>query len=87
MIVKQKELDENSWIEFKNLLNQIDFWNMETNKRVMGFDGAQWILEGKNDFQYHVVDRWSPSKKNKYYQCCDFLTKLTDLKIRNSNKY
>jgi hypothetical protein len=87
IIVKQKELDENTWIEFKNLLAQIDFWNMETNKRVMGFDGAQWILEGKDNFQYHVVDRWSPSRKNKYYQCCDFLIKLTDLKIKNRNKY
>ena len=87
IIVKQKELDETSWITFINLLHQIDFWNMETNKRGRYFDGAQWILEGKNSSQYHVVDRWSPSRKNKYYQCCDFLIKLTDLKIRNVNKY
>lgn len=87
MIVKQQEIDENRWIEFKNLLHQIDFWNMETNKRIMGFDGADWILEGKTNSQYHVVDRWSPDRKNKYYQTCDFLIKLTDLKIRNVNKY
>jgi len=87
MIAKQKELDEASWVEFHNLLHQIDFWNMETNNRVWGFDGAQWILEGKTDSQYHVVDRWSPSRKNKYYQCCDFLIKSTDLKIRNRDKY
>jgi hypothetical protein len=87
IVDKQKIVDEKTWIEFKNLLSQTDFWNMATNKIVMGFDGAQWILEGKNNFQYHVVDRWSPSKKNPYYQCCDFLIRLTDLRIPNRNKY
>jgi hypothetical protein len=89
IIAKQKELDEDSWIEFQNLLTQIDFWNMETSNRGSSLyhNGAQWILEGKNSSQYHVVDRWSPSRKNKYYQCCDFLIKLTDLKIRRWNKY
>ena len=88
MIVKQKEVDENTWNEFKNLLSQSDFWNLVTTKNDgINFDGARWILEGKDDTRYHVVDRFSPHEKSKYYQCCDFLIKLTDLKIKNRNKY
>ena len=84
----QKELDENTWIEFKSLLNEIDFWNLETNqKNQYSFDGSQWILEGKNSFQYHVVDQWRPNKKSKYYQICDLLIRLTGLKTSNRNKY
>jgi hypothetical protein len=88
MIVKQKEVDENTWNEFKHLLTQVDFWNLATTKNDgLNLHGAQWILEGKKNSQYHVVDRWSPHKKSKYYQCCDFLIKLTDLRMPNRNKY
>jgi hypothetical protein len=87
IIDKQKELDEATWIEFKNWLNQIDFWNMKTNQRSFALDGAQWILEGKTDIQYHVVDRQSPDKNSKYYRCCDFLINLTDLEISFNEKY
>jgi hypothetical protein len=27
-----------------------------------GTDGSQWIVEGVRNGEYHVVDRWSPSK-------------------------
>ena len=100
---EQKSLDENTWIEFKKLLSQIDFWNLETYQKTrkivthkdgtqwlelsIGADGAQWILEGKTNFQYHVVDRWTPDKEDTYHQCCDFLIKLTGLEISDKDKY
>ena len=50
-------------------------------------DGARWILEGRIHPQYHVVDRHSPQKESKFYQCCDFLIQLTDLEISDRDKY
>jgi hypothetical protein len=41
-------------------LEQIKFWAMASHFESFGADGAQWIVEGVKDTQYHVVDRWSP---------------------------
>ena len=85
---KQNTIDKETWEEFQKILNQIDFWNMKTNEtELLGTDGSQWILEGKTVNKYHVVDRWTPSEKSKFYQCCDYLIGLTDLKIRGDDKY
>jgi len=42
-------------------LRKSDFWTMPTQPtpRAVGFDGAQWILEGRRRTEYHVVDRFS----------------------------
>ena len=86
IIAKQKQIDEITREKFKTLLNQIDFWNMETDIKKIGLDGSQWILEGKNVDKYHVVDRWTP-RGDKYSQCCDFLIGITDLTINEKDKY
>ena len=87
MIDKHRVLEKSTWEEFVSKLNQIDFWNMATKQNDMGNDGSEWILEGKSAGKYHVVDRWTPSKDSKYYECCDFLLSLTDLKITGRDKY
>jgi hypothetical protein len=87
VIDKQKSLDKQIWEEFIHRLNKIDFWNLSTKNETLGLDGSQWILEGKNNNHYHVVDRWTPSTNSKYYNCCDFLIGLTDLIITGDDKY
>jgi hypothetical protein len=49
---------------FLKLLGQADFWKAPTEEKsdAVGEDGAQWIVEGVKDGQYHVVDRWSPEE-------------------------
>ena len=84
---KQKILDAKTWQEFINRLNQTDFWNLASKEVDFGKDGSEWILEGKTENKYQVVDRWTPEKNSKYYQCCDFLLGLTDLKIKDREKY
>jgi len=85
---KQKIIDKQTWDKFKNKLSDINFWNLPTKEKdIMGTDGSQWILEGKKGNKYHAVDRWSPSEKSKYFQCCDFLIGLTDLNIKDADKY
>jgi hypothetical protein len=36
------------------------FWGMSTKEPTSGKDGAQWIIEGVRQSEYHIVDRWSP---------------------------
>ena len=83
-IAKQKQVDDTTWEKFKTLLNQIDFWSMDTEKIGTGVDGSAWILEGKEGNKYHVIDRWSP-EYDKYSQCCNFLIGLTDFTFNEKN--
>ncbi|MFI5137918.1 MAG: hypothetical protein ACHQIM_08815 [Sphingobacteriales bacterium] len=86
IIDKQKEISKASWDKFMQKFMMIGFWAMDTREKELGNDGAQWILEGKLANKYHVVEAWSPRSGN-YYECCDFLIGLTDLKIKPDEKY
>jgi hypothetical protein len=86
-IDEQKTIDKQTWDIFMSKIDNCDFWNLETNEReLLGRDGSQWILEGKDEKRYHVVDRWTP-EGGTYYQCCDFLIQLTNIKINDRDKY
>jgi hypothetical protein len=37
-----------------------------------GFDGTQWVLEGRRGADYHVVHRWSPTRGAFRDLCRDF---------------
>lgn len=48
---------------FLQVIEQNSFWKLPTRDETrMGFDGAQWIIEGVKDGSYHIVDRWSPER-------------------------
>lgn len=54
-----KNLSLSQWQDLMAKLDEIQFWNMNTNNHdLMGIDGAQWIIEGRRSGTYHVVDRW-----------------------------
>ena len=44
------------------MADQVGFWQMPVESDRRGFDGAEWIIEGVHDGQYHLVTRWSPEK-------------------------
>src|SRR5262249_34399344 len=46
--------------EFLKRLNRANFWEMPTESKHRGFDGAEWILEGVQDGKYHIAVRWCP---------------------------
>ncbi|PKL80152.1 MAG: hypothetical protein CVV25_05405 [Ignavibacteriae bacterium HGW-Ignavibacteriae-4] len=48
------------WNTFLNNMNNLEFWNKPTHVNCKGVDGAQWILEGYKDGEYHFLNRWSP---------------------------
>lgn len=52
-------LNKTDW--FLTFLGKQGFWGIKSfDHSVIGFDGAEWIIEGAKDGEYHVVDRWSP---------------------------
>lgn len=87
IVNQQKTIDKKTWDSFLDKLTGIDLWQLPSNEKNWGRDGALWILEGKTPLKYHVVVRWTPGKRSKYYKACDFLIKLTDLKIKGDDKY
>jgi hypothetical protein len=43
------------------LINGASFWKMTTEGGSHGLDGAEWVLEGVEGGQYHIVTRWDAS--------------------------
>lgn len=88
-----KTVDKETWKLFNKLVDRAHFWDIETiEKDPTGLDGEQWILEGKDEQRYHVVDRWSP-KSGAYFDCCNFLikeinldsSKLSEVRFKNDS--
>ena len=86
-INKAKSIDKKTWDQFHTLIKKSDFWHLPTTDvEFPGTDGSEWILEGFENKNYHVVDRWTP-RGGKFYYCCNFLINLTDLTINEKDKY
>ena len=54
-----KSLSADESRQLDELIRKPGFWSLPSEIDELGFDGAQWIIEGVTD-EYHVVDRWSP---------------------------
>jgi len=67
--------------EFLSLLEQADFWNLDTCLQTRGLDrgldGEEWLLEGVSNGKYHVVQRWCPSRAYGYRVACQYLLDLS----------
>ncbi len=85
IVNESKKLTLKEWEEIVNKLDSIDFWGLPSiEKEILGTDGAQWILEGKENGKYHVVDRWSGGEIAKV---CLYLLGLTDLEVKEEDIY
>jgi hypothetical protein len=42
-----------------NRIEVAEFWKMPTEGEPSGLDGAEWIIEGNRNGEYHIVTRWS----------------------------
>jgi hypothetical protein len=82
---ENRRITADEWNEFTNLLQEASYWQLPIEGELTGVDGARWILEGKKDEQYHVVDRWSPApmydelmpEGGSYREVCLYLMKLS----------
>lgn len=69
--------------QFLSLLQKASFWTSQTEVIVTGvvnLDGAQWILEGVQGGNYHVVDRGGPDKDD-YSRVCLYLLELSKISV------
>lgn len=57
-----RRLTAAEWARVRHALDEIGFWDLPTSNDVMGFDGAEWIIEGR-DGRYHVVERWGGNER------------------------
>jgi len=53
-------LDHSQTSRFLERIEQYRFWKLPPVLEDRGDDGAQWIIEGVRDGNYHIADRWSP---------------------------
>ncbi len=71
------------WDDFISVLDSSDYWETPTIEKTNALvdDGAHWILEGKQNERYHIVDRHSPSIYNnpKYRELCLYIIELSQL--------
>lgn len=77
---RTRSLSSTEWDEFVKHLEESSFWTLSTDIGDIGNDGAQWVLEGAREGRYHVVDRWSPPKDDRYRRACSQLLDLSGLK-------
>jgi hypothetical protein len=54
------QLSRDDWGKMQTALTMSDFWSLATNDGRMGFDGANWLIEGRRGDTFHAVNRWSP---------------------------
>lgn len=76
-------ISDSQWAVFDSVLSNSGFWETATIEKRAGLidDGAHWILEGKVNDHYHVVDRHSPSWQNspRFWELCFFIIELSQL--------
>ncbi|MEI7597660.1 MAG: hypothetical protein WCK02_18075 [Bacteroidota bacterium] len=76
-------------LEWDRLISMVDLANYWQMRRIdsFGTDGSEWILEGVELTRYYVTSAWSPDENSDFYKIGDFLLNLTDLKIKEVDKY
>jgi hypothetical protein len=72
--------------QFLGLLQKTAFWTMQAEEMSNGDDGAEWILEGVQAGNYHVVERWSPEKDD-YSRVCLYLLELSKISVPAKDIY
>lgn len=49
------------WEKLQEALEVAQFWSLKSDEDLLdGFDGAQWLIEGRRGDHYHAVRRWCP---------------------------
>lgn len=86
IIDNKRKLTLLEWNKFVSMIDSANFWKMQ-RRGSFGTDGSEWILEGVEPTRYYVTSVWSPGKKSDFYKIGDFLLDLTDLKIKEDDKY
>lgn len=85
---KVRKLTISDWTNFEHLLDELNFGSMPTTRAwEFGTDGSEWILEQHKEDKYHVVNRWTPGKRqySTFRKLGDFLIDKSSYK--NEKRY
>jgi hypothetical protein len=81
--------EQTAW--FLARIEELHFWSLPTKEaeepNVINLDGAEWVLEGTKDGDYHLVDRWSPDKGAVHALGIIMLIDLAKLKLLYQEVY
>lgn len=80
-----KELTSAQWEQVEIAAKASEFWQMPARIMDFGCDGSEWIMEGRSQNNYHVVNRWSPKAASNYRALCLKLVELSGVKFKNVN--
>jgi hypothetical protein len=53
-------LSHDDWLRFQDVLITANLWSLDPMDDRCGFDGAEWLIEGRRGNIYRGVSRWSP---------------------------
>ena len=75
---KRKTLKFQDWEALLSKVDSTNFWTIPTHDTNMVLDGAEWILEGLYEKDYHIVTRNSPdyNEGKDYASLCNFIEEL-----------
>jgi hypothetical protein len=80
-INKSRPLTVDEWTRIVEKVEAIKFWTIPTGGEECGCDGAQWVIEGVRDGQYHAVHRWSNKAIQTLGPLCEVLIGLSGLAV------
>lgn len=75
---------------FLGIVDRLKYWDLPTkpNSRVLGLDGAQWIIEATKTGRYKIVDRWSEPKDEPIHEIGTLLmNQLAKLQLPRKDTY
>jgi hypothetical protein len=76
---KRIQLNERDWNELKSAIAASAFWTATTNaEALIGIDGDEWIIEGRQGRKYHAVGRFHP-KGNSFRDLGQIFLKLAGI--------
>ena len=81
----KKKLNANIWVAFLELVEKSNFDNLANEKYILMNDGATWTLEKKMPNQFKAHNTNFPSKE--ISEVCIFLLNLTNIKVKDDDKY
>jgi hypothetical protein len=87
---KSTKLSEQETSRIRALMAAARFWDKPPADSRLGLDGAQWILEGRRQKNYHLRDVWSPEKVGPhaaFRELCLELLLLSKIKLEPSEIY
>jgi hypothetical protein len=79
-------LSSAEWIRITHAVRSASFWSIASTERSNGLDGANWVLEGRNNANYHVAERWSP-KPGPFRELCLLLVELSKIPVAENDVY